>query len=70
MWINARLPSTPSWMSSMCSPTESSDGCLGDSDALQKTASDIRQHLAGFEERLGGSPVSQKEMSHGDIDLF
>jgi hypothetical protein len=36
----------------------------------RETASDIRQHLAGFEERLGGSPVSQKEMSHGDIDLF
>jgi len=42
----------------------------GDFDALQKKAGDIRQHLAGFEERLGGSPVSQKEMSHGDIDLF
>ena len=42
----------------------------GNAEALQKTASDIRQHLAGFEERLGGSPVSQKEMSHGDIDLF
>ena len=42
----------------------------GDADALQKQAGDIRQQLAGFEERLGGSPVSQKEMSHGDIDLF
>ena len=42
----------------------------GNAEALQKTASDIRQHLASFDERLGGSPVSQKEMSHGDIDLF
>ncbi len=42
----------------------------GDSAALQRKAGDVRHHLAGFEERLGGSPVSQKEMSHGDIDLF
>ncbi|MDD3328600.1 MAG: methyl-accepting chemotaxis protein [Zoogloea sp.] len=42
----------------------------GDSAALQKKAGDVRHHLAGFEERLGGSPVSQTEMSHGDIDLF
>ena len=42
----------------------------GDAAALVQTAGQVRQHLAAIEERLSRSPVSQTEMSHGDIDLF
>ena len=42
----------------------------GDAAALVQTAGQVRQHLAAIEERLIRSPVSQTEMSHGDIDLF
>ena len=42
----------------------------GEVDVLLHKAGEMRQHLAGIEGRLNRSPVSQTEMSHGDIDLF
>lgn len=42
----------------------------GETEPLLHAAGEMRQHLASIEERLSRSPVSQTEMSHGDIDLF
>lgn len=42
----------------------------GDVEPLTRAAEAIRIQLSTLGERLGGGPVSQQDVSHGDIDLF
>ncbi len=42
----------------------------GDVASLCGAAEAIRGELATFDERVGGNPVSQQNVSHGEIDLF
>ncbi len=42
----------------------------GDFGPLRDAAAAIQTSLATLEERVGGNPVSQQDVSHGDIDLF
>jgi methyl-accepting chemotaxis protein len=42
----------------------------GDFGPLRSAAGAIRLSLATLDERVGGSPVSQQDVSHGEIDLF
>ena len=42
----------------------------GDVEPLKRAAEATRIQLSTLGERLGGGPVSQQDVSHGDIDLF
>ena len=42
----------------------------GDVDPLRSAAEAIRTKLANLEAQVGGGPVSQQSVSHGEIDLF
>ena len=42
----------------------------GDVEPLKRAAEATRIQISTLGERLGGGPVSQQDVSHGDIDLF
>ncbi|MBN9697503.1 MAG: chemotaxis protein [Zoogloea sp.] len=43
---------------------------VGDFGPLRSAATAIQSSLATLEQRVGGNPVSQQDVSHGEIDLF
>lgn len=42
----------------------------GDFGPLRNAAAAIQTSLATLDQRVGGNPVSQQDVSHGEIDLF